>query len=171
MNLNVTPYLGHVDRSADAIRFVREPWNMWRRLNNWWTSLWTYFELRPDIGARYRINQALRDRPSHLWPEWYRRFWEPQGVAREVAEFVYRSVARHSGLKVEKVVPSDRLNEDLKLPLICWFDWEMSFYEDFSRQLGVDMDADDWLMSDFYTVADLMVFLNQQFRKSGRLSV
>jgi hypothetical protein len=136
---------------------------MWRRLNNFWTSVWTYFELRPDLGLRRRINLAMQNRPSHLWPEWYRRFWEPEGVAREVAEFVYRKVAYYSGLKVEKVLPSDRLNEDLKLSLICWFDWEISFYEDFSRQLGVALDGDDWLTMEFNTVADLVRFLNHKF--------
>lgn len=140
---------------------------MWQRLsqqlNNWQISLAAYGDLSPDLGVRRRINQMLRSRPSRSISDWYRHFWEPQGIAREVAEFVYQQVGQYSGLKFEKVVPSDRLCEDLELPMVCWFDWELSLCDDFSQQLGIELE-ECFDLSELTTVADLMRFFNQQFR-------
>ncbi|MBE9030887.1 hypothetical protein IQ266_14215 [filamentous cyanobacterium LEGE 11480] len=132
------------------------------RLYNWFLALWSYNDLRPDLALRRRINrQVLAARPAHKVSEWYQKFWASRGVSREVATFIYQSLAKYSGLQFAKVLPSDRLCEDLKLPLICWFDWEMSLCEDFYEEFGFELD--DYLdVTQLKTVADLMGFFNQQ---------
>lgn len=131
------------------------------RFHNWFLALRSYSDLRPDLAMRRRINrQILADRPAHTGSEWYRKFWAPRGVSREVATFIYRSLAQYSGLQWAKVLPTDRLCEDLKLPLICWFDWELSLCEDFYQEFGLELD--DYLdVTQLNTVADLMGFFNQ----------
>jgi hypothetical protein len=140
---------------------------MWQRLtnklNNWRMTIAAYGDLSPDLGVRRRINQTLGNRPSRSISEWYGHFWESQGVAREVAEFVYQRVEQYSGLTFEKVLPSDRLCEDLKLPMVCWFDWELSLCDDFAQQLGIELE-ECFDLSEMTTVADLVRFFNQQFR-------
>lgn len=138
-------------------------WLYINRLQNWWLALTTYADLRPDLFWRRRINTMLRDRPAHDLQDWYKRFWEPIGITREVAAFVYHQVAQYSGLCFAQVLPSDRLQEDLKLPLVCWFDWEIALSEDFANQLGVDLD-DGFNLANLSTVADLVVWLNQKFK-------
>jgi hypothetical protein len=134
-----------------------------KRIFNWFSSLLSYADLRPDMGLRRQINrQVLADRPQRSLSEWYRLFWEPQGVSREVADFVYGAIANYAGLKVAQVLPSDRLYEDLKLPLICWFDWELNLCEEFSHKLGVELE-EYFDVTRFATVADLVQFFDQQF--------
>jgi hypothetical protein len=134
-----------------------------KRIFNWFMSLMSYTDLRPDMGLRRQINrQVLADRPQRSLSEWYRLFWEPQGVSREVADFVYGAIANYAGLKVAQVLPSDRLCEDLKLPLICWFDWELNLCEEFSHKLGVELE-DYFDVTRFSTVADLVQFFDRQF--------
>jgi hypothetical protein len=140
---------------------------MWQRLinkfKNWWMTIAAYGDLSPDRGIRRTINQTIDERPSRSIGEWYRQFCEPHGIAREVAEFIYDRVGRYSGLKFEKIVPSDRLAEDLKLPMVCWFDWELSLCDEFSQELGVEM-ADCFDMDELATIGDLMRFFNQRFK-------
>ncbi len=131
------------------------------RFYNWFLALRSYNDLRPDLAMRRRVNrQILADRPAHTGNEWYRKFWAPRGVSREVANFIYQSLAQYSGLQWAKVLPTDRLCEDLKLPLICWFDWELSLCEDFHQEFGLELE--DYLdVTQLNTVADLMGFFNQ----------
>jgi hypothetical protein len=132
------------------------------RLYNWFLALQSYNDLRPDLGLRRRINrQVLAERPAHSGQEWYQKFWADRGISREVATFLYQSLAKYSGLQLAKVQPHDRLHEDLKLPLICWFDWELAFCEEFGQVFGLDLE-DGFDLGQMQTVADLMGFLNQQ---------
>lgn len=132
------------------------------RFSNGFLALRSYNDLRPDLGLRRRINhQMLAHRPAHKGSEWYHKFWEPRGISPEVATFVYQALAKYSGLQVTKVLPTDRLCEDLKLPLVCWFDWELCLCEDFYQEFGLALD--DYLdVTQFKTVADLVGFLNHQ---------
>jgi hypothetical protein len=131
---------------------------------HWFMSLWTYSDLRPDWAVRRQVNRRiLGGRPDRSFGEWYQRFWEPEGVSREVADFIYRHIPRYSGLRFAQVLPSDRLCEDLKLPLVCWFDWELSLYEDLQQKLGIDLGEDYFDVTQFATVADLVGFVNQKF--------
>jgi len=139
------------------LRFFR----MWRSLKNFFYSLWTYSDLSPDLRMRRRVNKALRNRPSLTAVEWHQTFWQSYEVAQAISDFVYQEMQEYSGVEFGRVRPSDRLNEDLHLPLICWFDWELSFCENFLSTFGIDLemgfDADE-----FTTVKDLVLFLNRQ---------
>lgn len=110
---------------------------------------------------RQCVNRELRDRPALSVDEWFLRFWQPLGVSRQVANFVYVQMAVYTGLDFTRVRPSDRLNDDLHLPLVCWFDWEFSLYEDFFADFGVDL-SDRFDPELYITVQELMLFLNQQ---------
>jgi hypothetical protein len=134
---------------------------MWRRLKNIFDSLNTYADMSPDLALRRRINQTLHDRRPRTADEWYKLFWQPLGISQEVSAFVYQQMEDNSGLHFANVVPSDRLTEDLHLSLVCWFDWEISFCEDFGCQFGVDI-SEEFDLCRFSTLQELVVFLNQQ---------
>ena len=135
---------------------------MWQRLTNSIQSLKTYEDLSPDLRLRCRINRALRDRPRYRLDRWYQTFWQPLEVSSEVAEFVYQQMEAYSGLTFGYVLPSDRLTEDLNLPLVCWFDWESTLCDDFYDRFGVDISSFD--VGSLATIQELVVFLNQQSR-------
>jgi hypothetical protein len=136
--------------------------NLVARLYNWFAAWSSYGDLSPDLALRRRVNrQILASRPAHDGQEWYQKFWAAQGISCEVAGFVYQALIKYAGLRSAQVQPQDRLCEDLKLPLISWFDWELALYEDFAQEF--DLELDDYLdISQLKTVADLMGFLNQQ---------
>lgn len=134
---------------------------MWQRLKNVLLSFQTYGDLSPDLKVRRRVNRALRDRPALTVDQWYEYFWQPHKISKEVAAFVYRYLAQYSGLQVARMIPGDRLNEDLQLPLVCWFDWELRLCEDFQQCFGVDISECPELY-DLSTVEEFVVFLNCQ---------
>lgn len=139
----------------------KQNWSMWRRLNNGLQSLRTYDDLSPDIRLRRRINRSLLMRPFYHAHEWYTLFWQPLQVSKGVARFVFDAIEQHSGLQMARVVKSDRLIEDLQLPLVCWFNWETQFYADFCNHFGVETD-DCFDIHDFDTIEDLVLFLDAQ---------
>lgn len=94
--------------------------------------------------------------------DWFERFWRQRGITRQVVRFVYAHLADYSGLWWDRILPSDRLNEDLHLPLVCWFDWEMSLLDDLRQELGIALDDPELLM-EADTVEDFLSLLNQQF--------
>lgn len=134
---------------------------MWRRLKNIFHSLSSYADLSPDLQTRQRVNRFLRHRHSLSSTEWFAQFWQDRDVHHQVADFAYQHLADYSGLDFSRVYPQDRLVEDLKLPLVCWFDWEFSLCNDFLEKFGIDM-SDRFDSQDFVTVEDLMLFLNAQ---------
>ena len=136
---------------------------MWQRLTNSIQSLKTYGDLSPDLRLRCRINRVLRDRPRYRLDRWYQTFWQPLGVSSEIAEFVYQQMETYSGLTFAHVLPSDRLTEDLSLPLVCWFDWESTLCDDFYDRFGVDISS-SFDVCELATIQELVVFINQQSR-------
>lgn len=138
---------------------------MWRRLKNIFVSCSTYADLGPDLQTRRAVSRELGDRAPLSAEAWYEQFWHPLGVSQPVAEFVYTHMSAYSGLEFARVQPLDRLNEDLHLPLVCWFDWELSLWDDFCTCF--DVDTCEFLeMQGFSTVKELVVFLNRQCRRS-----
>ena len=143
-------------------------------IRNRWQALTAYSDMSPDLKLRRRVNRSLLDRPEYAVNEWHQRFWRPLGIRFEVVEFVYRSLAESSGLAVGRLVPSDRMVTDLQLPLICWFDWEMTCMEAFWQQFdptGIamrdsDMNDDSCDPTTFETLNDWMIFLNQATSRS-----
>lgn len=138
---------------------------MWRRLKNIFASLKAYSDLRPDLRTRQRVNQCLRDRSALNADEWFRQLWQQQSITQPISAFVYTYMQSYSGLEFARVRPDDRLNEDLYLPLVCWFDWETSFTEDFLACFGVDL-SDRFNPQDFSTIEELVIFLNHQVSQS-----
>ena len=134
---------------------------MWRRLRNIFANLRAYSDLRPDLRMRQRVNRYLRDRPTLTVEQWFEQFWRPQGVNHSLVTFVYTQMQTYSGLEFARVRPHDRLNEDLYLPLVCWFDWETSFTEDFLASFDIDL-SERFDPENFTTVEELVIFLNHQ---------
>jgi len=138
---------------------------MWQSAINYLRSLRTYGDLSPDAGIRRRVNVQLSQRPSLSLEDWSRQFppvAHNQDSQRLLA-FVYDKLPVYSGLQVSKLRPSDRLIEDLQLPLVCWFDWPnqlcCDFYETF--QVDISEEFDESLLD---TLGDLVWFLNQQLK-------
>lgn len=107
------------------------------------------------------VQRFLRRRSLLNSREWYERFWKPD-IPKPISDFVYTQMSHYSGLEFGRVLPTDRLNEDLHLTLICWFDWELVFCEDFLRTFGIDL-SDRFAPETLSTVQDLLLFLKHQF--------
>ena len=143
---------------------------MWQKLKNLILALRTYADMSPDLGLRQQINWAWQARTVRTFDEWYGLFGPSSLIAREVAKFVYVQMTDYSGLPFAKVLPSDRLEADLHLSLVCWFNWQSTFCEDFAQHFGVDISAcfDPDALS---TVEDLVIFLNGQLAATKYSSV
>lgn len=133
---------------------------MWHRFKNLIFSLKTYDALSPDLELRRQINRSLRQRPALTVEQWFHSFYQPQGITYAVTTFAYEHLAQYSGLEFSRILPSDRLIEDLSWPQICWFDWEHNLYDDFWQQFGTDI-SDCFDESLLVTVKDVLLFLNQ----------
>ncbi len=134
---------------------------MWRRLKNIFYSFETYADLTPDLRMRQRVNRSLRDRAALSADAWFEQLWQPRTISKQVANFVYLQMPLYSGLDFARVRPTDRLNDDLQLPLVCWFDWQVSFCDDFLIHFGIDL-SDYFDPQDYSTVEALIIFLNHQ---------
>jgi hypothetical protein len=140
---------------------------IWQRLKNAFLSLQTYDVLSPDFKQRRQVNRMLRSRPASSLNKWFKSYYQPIGIAPSVAAFAYSYLEKYSGLRIARVLPSDRLEADLHWTEVCWFDWENRLCEDFWHCFGVDM-SDHLEDFDPYTVADLLEFLNCQLPQNSR---
>ncbi len=134
---------------------------MWRKLKNLILGVRTYADMSPDLGLRRQIVQTWQARPDRALDAWYDLFWQSSRITKEVATFVYVQMTDYSGLPFAKVLPSDRLEADLHLSLVCWFNWPSMLCEDFANSFGVDI-SECFDPDTLNTVADLVVFLNRQ---------
>ncbi len=134
---------------------------MWQKLKNLLISCQTYNDLSPDLGLRRKVNQALLKRPALSSDDWFEAFFQSRGIEKAIVEFVYIALAKYSGLDLQRVRPSDRLDEDLQLSLICWFDWSLQFCEDFYKNFGIDVRL-DLDLSALTTIEELILFLHHQ---------
>jgi hypothetical protein len=134
---------------------------MWRRFKNILYSLRTYADLSPDLWTRQRVKWFLHSRSPLSAKEWFEQFRHDHFVSPQVVNFVYERMPDYSGLEFSRVRPGDRLNQDLHLPLICWFDWQLTLCDDFFQWFGVDI-SDHFDPQSLDTVEDLVNFLNQQ---------
>ncbi|MEB3337473.1 MAG: hypothetical protein VKJ46_08435 [Leptolyngbyaceae bacterium] len=134
---------------------------MWHKLKSIAFHLSTYADLAPDLRLRRQVNQSLHTRPSLASEEWYDYFWRPRKISHEISTFVYTHLEQYSGLQVSRVLPSDRLDEDLKMTLVCWFDWNLTLCEDFQHCFAVDI-SDRLDINTLSTVEDFVLFLNHQ---------
>lgn len=162
--LDLRDLLGNGNNEIEAQGQGDKPMiSMWRRVNNLVNSLRTYQTLSPDMRFRQHVNQRLRQRPYLNLDEWFESFWKSEHILKATAEFVYSTVASYSGLKFAYVLPEDRLEEDLCWTHVCWFDWELVFFDDVNVHFGVDI-SDRFHLEKIHTIADLVRFLDQQIR-------
>lgn len=144
----------------DGSRHPNSKVAMWHRFKNLVFSLKTYDALSPDLKVRRQVNRLLCQRAALDLEQWFQLFYQSQGITYAVAAFAYVHLPRYSGLKFERVLPTDRLDQDLCWTQVCWFDWEVRLYDDFWQQFGVDI-SECLDVSALLTVKDLMACLTQ----------
>ena len=124
------------------------------------------FKQGPKPGARDRVNCWLGTRTPLSSHDWFVRFWKPLGVDRDVSNFVYENLQHYSGVEFARVVPQDRLQEDLRFSDVCRNDWEFDLAEDFGRQFGtsvLEVLSDD--LEVLETVQQLVLFCDGIVKK------
>jgi hypothetical protein len=137
---------------------------MWRKLKNFLLNISTYTDLRADLHIRQQVNELLRTRPALTLEEWFEFFWRSRGIAKPVIVFVYTHLEKYSGLQISRVKPSDHLEKDLKLTLVCYFDWHLNLCDDFFNWFGVDI-SENWELYQLSTVEEFVKFLNSKLVK------
>lgn len=114
------------------------------------------------MALRRRVNQQLRHRPRLSSATWSSLFFEigSEAISPSLLSFIYTQLKTYSGLETGRIRPSDRLIEDLRFPLVCWFDWSSQLCDDFYNTFQVDI-SDEFDESLLKTVSDLVCFLNR----------
>ncbi len=118
--------------------------------------------MSPDLRVRRWVRQQLDQRPYLSEPEWIAQYCQPDGIAAPIAAFAYVHFQRYSGLEIGRVRLSDRLEADLRWTQICWFDWTFTLCQDFWSSFSINIE-EPLLEADFYTVGDLLGFLNDRW--------
>ncbi|MBE9076960.1 hypothetical protein IQ241_06560 [Romeria aff. gracilis LEGE 07310] len=139
---------------------------MWQRFNNWVDSAKVYRDLCPDFTVRHQVNRWLRSRRRALrFEDWCQVFipdiLPERPRSRQLLAFIYNSFEHYSGLEFSRVRPEDRFIADLQFPLVCWFDWPLTFCDDFAETFGHDLSSlfDE---AEFKTLQELVTFLSRQ---------
>ena len=138
---------------------------MWHRLKNLFFNLRAYNDLSPDLRVRQQVNRSLRDRPLLRQDEWFAQFYKAQGIAYPIAAFAYTHLEKYSGLSLGSILPTDRLEEELRWTEVCWFDWEQALCEDFYACFKVEID-DCLDFSSLRTIEDLILSLNRYWHEA-----
>ena len=130
------------------------------RLNNFISSVQAYADMSPDQSIRRDVNNWMirRDRAALTAAQWCECFGHADSP---VLAFIYKTFSEYSGLDFSRVRPSDSLNSHLHFPLVCWFDWTITFCEDFFQAFNIDL-SDRFDETDFTTVGELTDFLVAQ---------
>jgi hypothetical protein len=137
---------------------------MWQAFTNFVQSLQTYADLSPDATIRRQVNGRLKQTRSALTLEaWMATFQKVLGrpMLPALGQFLFEELGHYSGLEVGCLRPSDRLIEDLHLPLVCWFDWPHQFCEDFLDAFQIDL-SEEFDEAEFETLQELVAFLQKQ---------
>lgn len=145
---------------------------MWQAFTNWVNSFSTYGDLSPDLGLRNQINAQLRrSRPELALEAWGDTFdlALPSPPSPQLVRFAYEHLGKYTGLVVGCLRPSDRLIEDLHMPLVCWFDWAHHLCKDFDHTFSIDL-GEEFDETHFETVGELVAFLHQQLIAMDSLS-
>ncbi|NEP16516.1 MAG: hypothetical protein F6J97_06365 [Leptolyngbya sp. SIO4C1] len=130
----------------------------------------TYSDLSPDWRVRRQVNCWLRShRPALSAAAWSQEFGRYAHCEPRLLSFLQQYLQRYSGIELSRVRPSDRLVEDLKFPLVCWFDWSWSLCDDFARVFNTDI-SDCFDETQIITVSDLLVFLSERVRCEAAVS-
>lgn len=115
---------------------------MWHRLKHIVYDLRAYPYISPDLKLRRRVFQFLRQRPVLSLAEWYSKHGKPQNLSFAIIRFAYKYLGRYAGIEFGRILPSDRLEEDLCWTHICWFDWSLSLCDDFHKEFGIDLSTE-----------------------------
>jgi len=132
-----------------------------------WTRRWFG---QPSGRARSEVNRRLRERMARSEEDWYATHFEAADVSADVVRTVSRCLAGYSGIDFARVLPADRIAEDLRFDEVCWRDWEMDFISDLREKLGLDVMADPALKREVEraeTIGDLMRALSRAADVSG----
>lgn len=136
------------------------------QLNNLISSINAYSDMSPDLSVRRQVNETLQKRACQplsisTWCLTFCRRDRYTDRVQSMLSFIYECFSEYSGLEFSRVRPSDRLNDDLCFPLVCWFDWSITFCEDFYQRFGLDL-SDRFDEADFETIGELVEFLIEQ---------
>ncbi len=136
------------------------------QLNNLISSINAYPDMSPDLSVRRQVNEALQQRARQPLSisTWCLTFCQRNRATDRVQlmlSFIYECFSEYSGLEFSRVRPSDRLNDDLCFSLVCWFDWSITFCEDFYQRFGLDL-SDRFDEANFETIGELVEFLVEQ---------
>ena len=131
------------------------------KLNNFLSSVSAYADMSPDLSIRKDVNMWMlrRDRQALDLSDWCEQFGYSQ--SNTVLAFIYETFSEYSGLDFSRVRPNDCLNTNLHFPLVCWFDWSITFCEEFFQAFEVDL-SDRFDEADFTTIGELANFLVEQ---------
>lgn len=129
------------------------------RINNVISSINAYADMSPDLSVRKEVNNWLgrRDRQSLDITTWCQLFGKGQ-PQHPVLAFIYEAFEQYSGLNFSRIRPNDSLNTNLQFPLVCWFDWTITFCEEFFQAFGLDL-SDCFDEDNFSTIGELVDFL------------
>lgn len=133
---------------------------MLRQIKHIFWTVQTYSDLSPDLYIRKQVNQILCERADLSLDEWFKCFWKSREISFSVVSFVYIQLEKYSGLQIGRVLPGDRLEEDLHLTLVSWFDWNLYFCEDFLEKFGIEI-SDRFDLQTMGTVEDLVLCLHR----------
>ncbi|MBX2863132.1 MAG: hypothetical protein KTR27_06215 [Leptolyngbyaceae cyanobacterium MAG.088] len=135
-------------------------WQQWRKVNNYIRSVETHRDMSPDLSIRQQVNDSLQQQRPPLsakaWCDECRQITQSQP---QTLLFIYHSLEAYSGIEFNRVRPHDRLVDDLQFPMVCWFDWSVSFCNDVKNHFGIDI-SDCFDETSFDTVAELITFLD-----------
>lgn len=133
---------------------------MLRQIKHIFWTVRTYSDLSPDLCIRKQVNQTLCDRANLSLDEWFNCFWRSREISFSVVSFVYIQLEKYSGLQIGRLVPGDRLEQDLQLTLVSWFDWNLYLCDDFLEEFGIDI-GDRFDLQTMATVEDLVLCLHR----------
>ncbi|MBO0350109.1 hypothetical protein J0895_13500 [Phormidium pseudopriestleyi FRX01] len=136
---------------------------MLRQIKHIFWTVRTYSDLSPDLYIRKQVNQTLCERANLSLDEWFHCFWRSREISFSVVSFVYIQLKKYSGLQMGRVLPGDRLEQDLQLTLISWFDWNLYLCDDFFEEFGINI-GDRFDLQTMGTVEDLVLYLHRLSR-------
>ena len=145
--------------------------SMWQAFTNLIQGALTYGDLGPDQEIRRKTNRRLRQsRPELTVDAWVDSFTILSGgsVSAPLLRFLYSHLGDYTGLAMGCIRPSDRLIEDLHMPLVCWFDWPHRLCADFWEHFQIDL-GEDFDEAAFQTVGDLVMYLQARLRSMDSL--
>lgn len=116
---------------------------------------------------RQQVNRFLSQHRRPLsQTAWCDEFYQATRSQNDILLFVYRSLETYSGIEFNRVRPHDRLVDDLQFPMVCWFDWSITFCDDVVAQFGIDI-SDCFDETCIETLADLILFLETRLENAS----